>query len=92
MTPEDLATGNDLIDEINEITRIQGIIATAGAAGHVSVVNAGKVVLSGDELKSAIGDSAYNTICATALASLSTQLTNAKTTKQTAFDDLGTGG
>lgn len=90
MTQEDFNTAKGLLDDINFITAVQNKNATSGAKVVVTVTDASnRVLVHEDDLKKAIGDSAYNTVCSTALSSLNTQLSSAKTTKQSSFDALG---
>jgi hypothetical protein len=60
----------------------------SGAAVQIDVIKADQTLVGHKDLKAILGDSAYNTICATALTSINTQLTTAKSAKQTSFDAL----
>lgn len=92
MELEDFQSAEVLQADIDTITAIQAKHALTGARVNVRVTNAAgdQELVSTKDLKTILGDTAYNTICSTALTSLNTALASAKTTKQTAFDDLGT--
>lgn len=89
MTTEDLATGQQLQQDIADITAIQEKIAESDASATLQIVKDGQVYVSGGELFTLLG-SAYTTLVATAKTSLNSALASAKSTKETAFDDLGT--
>lgn len=90
MNDSDLATANGLRAGIDAITAVQAKNALSGARVHIMVTNADKtsILVPESKLQAVLGDSAYNTICGTALSSINTSLTSQKSTKQTAYDDL----
>lgn len=88
MTPENLASGNTLTEEIAGITAAQAKIAETDVTATLQFVKDGQIYLSGGTLSDLIGSSAYNTIVATAKTSLNTSLSSAKSTKQTALAAL----
>lgn len=89
MTPENFATAQTLEAEIAVITSVQADNATTGAKVLVLVVDAdNKTLADVASLKSALTENTYNTIAATALASINTALSTRKTALQGDFDDL----
>lgn len=90
MTSQNLQSGNTLKAAIDGITSLQAKNALAGARVHLNITDANntQIIVSNTVLAGALGDTAYNTICSTALASLNTALASAKSGKQTALDAL----
>ena len=89
MEQSDFDSAKVLQDDILKINGQQTAANTSGAKVVLTVVRAdGTTILSSpQDLKAALGD-AYDTICATAKASIIAGLTTVKNTKQTAFTDL----
>lgn len=91
MTPEDLVTGKDLKAQIDAITAIQTkLTAETGEKVKLEIVDSTgkKTLFNQQQLITALGQGAYDTIVGTALTSINTQLGTVKTAQQTAFDAL----
>lgn len=89
MTSTNFNSGKALLAAIDKITAIQAKNASTGARVVVIITDANnKILVPEEDLSDAIGSTAYNTICATALTSLNTNLSSTKTTHQTDFDAL----
>lgn len=88
-TTADLATGNQLKAQLDAINDAQVKTALTGAKLRIVVVDStGATTLTVDKLKTALGATAYDTQCSTALTALNTALGTAETTAQAAFDAL----
>ena len=90
MEDEDYTSAQVLKQAIQNIVSVQGKIATSGARVNIHVTNAdgSQELLSHAAIKAILGDSSYNTICGTALTSVSSALSTLKSTKDTAFAAL----
>jgi hypothetical protein len=91
MQDEDFNTAKEIKGDLAKIDGVQAKIATSGAkvALHITNAQGNKELVGPEELKTVLGDSAYNTIIATALASISSELTTRETALNTQFANLG---
>lgn len=92
MTQEDFDSAKALQSQIDAITEVQAKNALSGATAQISV-SAGDTRRAGqytdfDALKEILG-SGYDTIAATAKASIVSALASLKTSLQSDFDALG---
>ncbi len=81
MTTGELAAGAVLKKDLDEIDAMQAKTATAGARVHLSLTTATSTLAGKEEIIAALGQAAYDTICATALGSINSQLGSIETTK-----------
>ncbi len=76
--------------KIAAINNAQAAITLSGTRVNIRITNAtdSDEKISPQALKTLLGQSAYDTICATALSSINTALATAKTSAQTDYTNL----
>jgi uncharacterized protein YbcV (DUF1398 family) len=89
MTKANMLLGQGYQATIDLITEQQASIAAAGSKVVVITADSdNKQLLAQKELRTALGDTAYNTLVANTLTALNTALTTAKTTATNALAAL----
>lgn len=89
MTTGNYATATPLIGAKSKIDAVQASAALTGTKVSISLVDAdGKEIVNKGVIIAAIGQTAYNTLCASTLTALNTALTGAESTANTALAAL----